>query len=139
MLLTNSWITTLLIIEKGTGVNANISAGIGASSNNGSDYGAVTAVTDCRNKKKAFKVVYIVHMLMFSLVVLKSNFKIGFKMEIVILLPSITILRLKEWYPRNKLICPRRLSDTSPFKEWSDTLTGLWPRPVRIYNPYSPP
>lgn len=45
MLLTNSWITTLLIIEKGTGVNANISARIDASSSDGSDYGAFTAVT----------------------------------------------------------------------------------------------
>lgn len=40
MLLTNSWITTLLIIEKGTGFNADVRAGTDASSTNGSDYGA---------------------------------------------------------------------------------------------------
>lgn len=58
---------------------------------------------------------------MFLLAVLKHNFKKGFKMEIVIFLSSVTFLKMKGWYQRKKLICARRLSDTSPFKEWSDT------------------
>ncbi len=72
MLSTNSWITTLLIIEKGTGFNVNIRAGMGASSNNVSDYGVPTPATDCRKyKQNALKVVYFAQMFLFLLVVFK--------------------------------------------------------------------
>ena len=38
MLVKNSWITTALIIEKGTGFNANIKAELDATTTNVSDY-----------------------------------------------------------------------------------------------------
>lgn len=48
MLLTKAWITIQLIIEKGTGVNANIRAEMDSLSSNWSGYG-VFIITDCRS------------------------------------------------------------------------------------------
>lgn len=52
MLLTNSWVTTLLIIEKGTGVNANIRAEIYSSSSNWSGYGVF--MDRCKRENMSF-------------------------------------------------------------------------------------